>query len=150
MCSESTGAFLDFRGRLQLLTTRGTRATALSLATALALATVLTVAGGAGCATAKPGEGREADVCRAAEMEVAGFLEAKKRGKGPKARYVSSLRKLPKDVHVPDLVNGYTLSYSRTRKGFILECRYGKDDGLTSCTMNQAGKWECRRVVGGG
>jgi hypothetical protein len=104
----------------------------------------------AGCASAPPGEGREAEVCRAAEIEVAGFLEAKKRGKGPKARYVASLKKLRKDVHVPDQVNGYPLVYTRTRKGFILECRYGQEDNLTSCTMNQVGKWECRRVVGGG
>jgi hypothetical protein len=126
MCSESTVGFRAFSLALIILVTASA------------------------CATAKPGEGHEADVCRATEMEVAGFLEAKKRGKGPKARYVSSLRKLPKDVHVPDLVNGYPLSYTRTRKGFILECRYGQEDALTSCTMNQGGKWECRRVVGGG
>ena len=119
-----------------------TRATAL-LALALALAAL------SGCASAKPGEGREAEVCRAAVMEVAGFLEAKKRSKGPKARYVSSLSKLPKDVHVPELVNGYPLGYTRTRRGFLLECRYGQQDQLTSCTLNQAGAWECRRVVGG-
>jgi hypothetical protein len=107
----------------------------------------LGLAASAGCASAQPGVGHEADLCRAAETEVSGFLEAKKRLKGPKARYVTSLKKLPKDAHVPELVNGYPLSYTRTRKGFILECRYGKDDKLTSCTMNQAGSWECRHVL---
>ena len=116
----------------------------------LVLAWVATGAFGFGCATAPAGEGHEAEVCRAAQMEVAGYLEAKKRGKGPKSRYVRSLKALPKDVHIPEQVNGYPLDYTRTRKGFILECRYGKEDKLTSCTMNHAGKWECRRVVAGG
>jgi hypothetical protein len=113
------------------------------------LAAALVALAGGGCATPQPGEGREAQVCRAAETEVAGYLEAKKRLKGPKARYVTSLRKLPKDAHVPEQVNGYPLNYTRTRKGFILECRYGKEEQLTSCTLNQAGAWECRRVVAG-
>ena len=40
---------------------------------------------GPGCATAPPGEGNEANICRAAQTEVSGYLEARKRGKGPKA-----------------------------------------------------------------
>lgn len=113
-----------------------------------ALAT-LGVLAGVGCATPHPGEGKDAQACRAAETEVAGYLEARKRLKGPKSPYVTSLKTLGKSVHVPDLVNGYPLVYTRTRKGFILECRYGKEDNVTSCTLNQAGVWECRHVVAG-
>jgi hypothetical protein len=104
----------------------------------------------AGCATTPPGEGRGAEICRAALTDVAGYLEAKKRVKGGKARYARSLKSIPKDANIPPQVNGYPLEYTRTRKGFILECRYGKPDDVTSCTMNHVGKWECRRVVGGG
>jgi hypothetical protein len=91
------------------------------------------------CATA-PGKGEEAEICRAAQQELAGRVEAVKRQKG---KYPDSLEKLPKDMPVPAKVNGYPLEYWRTKKGFRLICRYGPPEDMTTCALNSIGTWNC-------